>query len=448
MIEIHPDIRNIYRCPRCNQLLSLDRFIINGMQNLIEGWCEQCRHRYYADMPAGLGLYYPITIDADTYEVFDPVGLTWFSNYLLKAVRNKDNSEVKLKITRLIHRKECVLLNCLDVCYGDCLCKLFNAQYYIDNFPHLGCCVLIPSQLRHLVPDSVSEVWEVDSPIKDLWRWYISLEEQIGTEIRKKDKCYLSITYPHPHATLFSVDRFVKKATTDLSELRSPVIVFVYREDRLWGRFKREQAANIRRLYQSLTRRYPGLSFVLIGFGSSGGFPPAAEIVDKRITRFDPSLEQYWLDLLRATDCVVGVHGSGMIIPTGLAKCAIELLPSWKLGNIFQDYLVNPEINDITEALYRFRVIYGNDTLSDVTPQTVANVLISQLDGWPFFRDFMGRAWQTRDPSNLVVDSVPVTEHFRRFKHVPRTRRRSMWKRLVKRIPGAVPAIRYLRSRI
>lgn len=254
MIEIHPDLENVYSCPVCDGRVELRRFIINGMRNLVDITCPACERSFYHDMPAGHGLFYPFTIDQKTLELFQP--LNPFGNVLRFSCANKRNDDVELKVTRRFQRDEIVLLNCLDFAYGHCLLKLLNAQCYVDNHPELGCCALVPRQLTHLVPEGVAEIWEVDIPWWDYRYWWVSLAEKIAFEISKKRKVYLGMTYPHPHHATFSLSHFVKTLDSASLNLGQPTILFSYRTDRLWGASLRQQRRNIIELHRFL----PGLT--------------------------------------------------------------------------------------------------------------------------------------------------------------------------------------------
>ena len=385
MIELHPRLENSYACPVCNGSVELKGFIINGMRNLVDISCATCERSFYADIPAGHGLLYPFTIDQETLEVFQP--LNPFGNVLRQNCQQKRFEEVELKTLCHFEREEIVLLNCLDFAYGHCLLKLFNAQYYLDNYPELGCCVLVPRQLTHLVPEGVAEVWEVSIPLWEYRYWWVSLEEKIKSEITRRKKAYLALAYSQPHHTTFSLARFVKIAAGNDANLGKPTIVFSYRTDRLWGASLREQRRNIIRLHQLLRKAYPEMTFALIGFADRLKFPP--EIVDKRVDSFDPEMERSWLELLQNTHCAVGVVGSHMLLPSGLAECAVDLLPEQFYPNILQDYLLRDDIVDPYENLFRFRVLYGNERLTDVSPYRVAQVVSSQFTWWERFRTLL-----------------------------------------------------------
>jgi len=182
MIEVHPNIGGKYFCPVCEVPLELKGFVINGMRNLVEGHCSNCSKDFYVDMPVGHGLFYPFAIEKNTLQLYGGP-INWFGKLLRESLK-------------FLERDKVVLVNCLDFLYGHSLLKLFNVQHYLDQHPDLGCCVLVPKQIRHLVPDGVAEIWEVDLPLREYRHWHVSLEESIRKEIYKKKKVYLSLAYP------------------------------------------------------------------------------------------------------------------------------------------------------------------------------------------------------------------------------------------------------------
>jgi len=404
MIEIHPNLGNQYSCPVCHGPVELRDFIINGMRNLVDISCPACDRNFYADIPVGHGLFYPFTIDQESLEVFQP--LNPFGNVLRLNCRQKRPDDVELKTIRHFERDEIVLLNCLDFAYGHCLFKLFNAQHYIDNYPELGCCVLVPRQLTHLVPEGVAEIWEVSVPIWEYRYWWVSLEEKIKSEITRRKKAYLALGYSHPHHTAFSLARFAKAAGGSDGDAGTPTIVFSYRTDRLWGASSKKQRKNIIRLHQLLRNAYPEMAFVLMGFSDRLRFPP--EIVDRRVDSFDPEMEKSWLRLLQRTDCAIGVVGSHMLLPSGLAECAVDLLPEQFYSNILQDHLLRDDYVDPYESLFRFRVLYGNEQLTDVSPHRVAQVVSSQLTWWERFRSVLhaGKPSESSDPDDSAPERI------------------------------------------
>ncbi len=443
MIELHPRLENTYACPVCKSSVELKGFLINGMRNLVDIACPACNRSFYADIPAGHGLMYPFAVDQETSEIFQPENP--FGRVLRIGCQQKRTDDVELKIIRRVERQEILLLNCLDFVYGHCLLKLLNAQHYIDTYPALACCVLVPRQLTHLVPEGVAEIWETSIPLREYRYWWLSLERKIAAEIRKRKKAYLAPGYPHPHHSTFSLSRFGTTARGNGLSLGTPTIVFSYRTDRPWGSTLGQQRRNITRLHQLLRNAYPQMTFALIGPGDRLKFRP--EILDKRVEGFDPEMEKTWLEMLHNTDCAVGVFGSNMLLPTGLAECAVELLPEQFYPNILQDYLPREDISDPYENLFRFRVLYGNEQLTDISPYRVAQVVSSQLTWWERFRTLLNAGKPSQGPGRNGFDPMRIVEMHDKYRGLKEPSlgargrsamyRRAIWQ--VRKIRGMLP---------
>jgi hypothetical protein len=267
-------------------------------------------------------------------------------------------------------------VNCLDFLYGHSLLKLLNVQRHLDHDPQLGCCVLVPPNLAHLVPAGVAEIWEFPEPLHNGRKWYSSLAKWLSDELSSRKECFLSRAYSHPSNRFYDLRRFVGNlpdVSEDLSGC-SPVILFSYREDRLWGADIRDQEINLQALYEQLAATFSEMAFVLVGFGFKNNLKlHGARIIDLRCSNFQRDRDRLWLAFMSASDCCVGVHGSNMLLPSGLAKSTVELLPRAREANLIQDILFPHDLRDIRGALLSYRFIHGSDTLNDVSPQTVAD---------------------------------------------------------------------------
>jgi hypothetical protein len=419
MIELKPNLMQGYTCPICGTELVATDFLITGMRTLVEGSCKLCKKDFITDMPTGFGLYYPTTIELDSKKVFDPVNVKWHSDLLLNSLENKIEHEVNLNIIKFKEIAEIIIINCLDFLYGHALLKLFNLQYYLDTYKSKGICVLIPKQFRILVPDGVSEIWEVDMPLKELRLWHTQLDKKIHEEVYKRKKCYLGVCFTHPIAGSFDINRFVKTNSNNLHFMK-PVFVFIYREDRLWGRSMNKQLKNINNLCTLLKNYYTDITFIVTGITKdkkSRNRLFANKIHNAIIneTTDKPSVnhEKLWLDIYSVADCVIGVHGSNMILPSALAESIVELLPESRYSNIFQEYL--PTTNDEyhLENLYRFRTVYGNETLDDISPKRIFLIVKSLIDGKMRFKDYMGKEFQDRSYYEEKPDRLKeITDHF------------------------------------
>jgi FkbM family methyltransferase len=359
-------------CPRCDHPLRLRRLRIAGWRMLADGDCERCGHRYLQDLPAGHGLMYPATLDVGSGEVFQSGDGPWFADALRPMWELPDTEPVALTVERSGDGGPAVLLNCLDKIYGHALLKLLNVSRHLDD-GRRAVIVLIPASLRELVPAGVAETWIVDEPTPRFERWLVDLETQAARELDRLGDCVLSEAFPHPHPSTYSLDALVGAVASE--RLGDPTIVLSLRADRSWGRDPRRQAANVERLWRRLSSAFPGARCAAIGAAAPGGLPDGVD--DLTSTRPDRETERRWLGLLRGADLAIGVHGSNLLLPTGLARASIELLPAERYGNALQATL--PSSPDSVTALIRHRTLYGSDDLSDVTPERVAAVAISVL---------------------------------------------------------------------
>jgi FkbM family methyltransferase len=102
-------------------------------------------------------------------------------------------------------------------------------------------------------------------------------------------------------------------------------------------------------------------------------------VSDVRTPRPAEADERHWIGLLRGADLAVGVHGSNLVLASGLAVATVELIPRARFGNYLQASLVTE--SDPLLALDRHRVLYGADDLRDIAGERVAEVAIGLLDG-------------------------------------------------------------------
>ena len=318
-------------------------------------------------------------MNRETGEVHDPLRKrTWFSEPLKEGFFRPEAGSILPTVHEFFHSDSIVIVNCLDALYGHSLLKLLNVQRHLDQRPDLGCCVLVPTQLAHLVPDGVAEIWEFPEPIKDGRKWYQAVGSWIQTEISTRRECFLSRAYSHPGSSVYHIRHFARNLPDVSAEIAGcgPVILYSYREDRLWGDNAQQQEANLQGLYGHLSDVFPDMAFVLVGFGLANRLTHhAGKIIDLRCDRFDRDLDRRWLAFMSASDCCVGVHGSNMLLPSGLAKSTVELVFRDRLLNMGQDLLFPHDLRDIRTTLLTYQFIHGNDSLTDVVPETVADVV-------------------------------------------------------------------------
>ena len=420
MFEIHPSLTHSHPCPHCRRSVGASGFVLAAGRSLGSGTCAQCGRKLLFDLPVGFGILYPACLDQASGEVFGPEVGTWFQDRLRRAWIGRGNeSQVALRIEVRRASKRIVLCNCLDDVYGHVLFKLFGVQPYLASSPDTGVAVLIPSNVRHLVPQGVSEVWEVDLPLPELTRWNERLGARLAEAITAKEKAWLGWCYPCPNPAVNTLELARPSGQSRLPRGR-PLIAFCYREDRTWGRSLRVQARNLCKLAALLSKRYPSASLVLTGCG--GSEPPIDGFEDYRSPRPDAKGEQVWIDLWAAADLAIGVHGSNMLLPTGLAQASIDLLPKGRYANIFQDTLPNPLLTEPREGLFGLRTIYGDEHLGDVKPELLADVAVSLIDGRERFLALERAARCFAEPSEFTSGVPRAIAALERFRQRPGSR--------------------------
>ena len=380
MLKLHPKADFHETCPADGENLKFKSTVIPGMWCMAETVCPACETEYYVNLPVAHAMKNQHFINAKTGEI---VNLNR-SNWLTESLKQSFSEPIFKEVVPIVHKfwdaDRIIILNCLDFLYGHCLLKLLNAQRYLDNYPDLGCCVLVPKQLVHLVPDGVAEIWEFPVSIKEGMNWYPSLQNWIEEQISQRAECYLSRAYSHPSNKVYDLDRFVRNLP-DISDAIAPyqpIIMWSHREDRLWGKSLQHQHRNIQKLYQRLSEVFPDLAFVLVGFGKKMKIEETGgKVIDLRTDQFDVERDRLWMAYMKIADCAVGVHGSNMLLPSGLANSTVELIPSLR-SNIFQATLFSQEFSDIRDAFLKYRYIYsGSENLNDISTTQILNLIVN-----------------------------------------------------------------------
>jgi len=353
-------------------------FMLAAGRSLGTAECKSCRRRYLFDLPVGFGILYPFCLDRDSGEASGPERGAWFRDRLIQAWKGRERDKaVALNIEVLAAKRQLVLCNCLDDVYGHVLFKLFGCARYLGQDRDVGVAVLIPENVRHLVPDGVAEVWTVSAPLKALTRWNTELHHKLSMAIAAKDRAWLGWCYPCPNPTV-DISLFARSSPRPELPSGRPLVVFCSRGDRTWGRSRRAQARNLKKLSTLLRDRYAGAVLVVTGCEPSD--QAVVGCLDDRNPKPDEKQERRWIDVWASADLAIGVHGSNMLLPTALAKGAIVLLPEDKYLHMLQDCLPGPGCGSPRADLCLLRTIYGDGSLANVDPRTVAGLAISMLD--------------------------------------------------------------------
>ena len=415
MIRLHPAPDAAHDCPRCHVRLETAGWCIPGMRNLADLQCPQCHAEYFGDLPSGQALYTPLLLEKATGHVHDSFGVPWFSGWLGEGFKQKAATEVDFHVEQLRPLRRVVLLNCLDAIYGHSILKLLNAQYYLDQKPNWDLVVLVPPNLRWLVPDGCAAVWTATFRGGNSSPWSESLASQIQAQLAQVAEVWLSVAYSHPHPDDVDIARFTR-VTPFIRRRRgpqgsgAPTVTFVARDDRPWvGSLSRwldrrtfhRAAVGLRlgdrwvlRLATQLQRRWPEIDMAVTGQASPGRLP--GWIKDWRRASVDEQTERMWCERAGVSDLVVGVHGSHLLLPSALAGATVELMPFARWGNVLQDLLVST--SDQRETLWRYRILPW-----ETGSRTLATILLTYLNDVGLFELNMGRDTVRHERGDFAV---------------------------------------------
>ncbi len=428
MLSLAPPAAVRHACPRCGVALGSIGSYIPGMRCLAEMECPPCHRRFYGDLPSGHGLYFPALLDPATGEVFGPREGSWFAAWLRDSFARRSATPIPFEAEGRTDLRDVVLLNCLDVLYGHCVLKLLNAQYYLDRHPDLDLVVLVPRFLRWMVPSGPAAIWTLDLPLRRGAEWNDWLAAEIARRLAGARTARLSLALSHPHPQDFDIQRFTGVAPFPAdgwsAPVERPVVTFLLRDDRPWGgdptdRANRgarrklrsagrrlrlapappeRQRRNVLRFADALRALWPAIDLAVAGVGTPGGFPAWTE--DLRAPSFGPDDERALCRRYARSHLVVGVHGSGMLLPSAHAGASLEIAWGPNLENAVQDLLVRDE--DPRLALFRHRLVPP-----ETTPERFAGIADSILRFGQHAVHLLSRRWTdhealSRDPNALA----------------------------------------------
>jgi hypothetical protein len=237
--------------------------------------------------------------------------------------------------------------------------------------------------LRWLIPEkNVAEIWTVDLGFRDFNNFYPDLSAKINSELARFKKVMLSKAYVIPTNENINIQAFTGiKPYNFLNEPSFPSITFIWREDpdRLWIRnfyllkgFKKAGLGKLLIPFQylrviylfRLLRRTIGTKFTysVAGLGDFGNFP--SYIRDLRVKRFTEDAEKMLCEIYSESTLVIGIHGSGMLLPSAHAGMTVSLMPSKRWGNFAEDILFTEK--DIRLASFQRRIVPLNLSVFEI----------------------------------------------------------------------------------
>jgi hypothetical protein len=396
LIRIKP-LEGTPDCPTCGGDGIEPVILFQGIHTLVKSKCNNCNVHFFQTLPVGHDLLFPMRFNEHDKKLVTNDGAKWLSQPLLKALF--EGATVKVKINREIQtqKREAIILNCLDNCFGHVFAKLWNASVLQKTYPDQSIIVFIPSSMRWLVPAGICEIWSFNHSLSDLDKFLTGLDEEVKQNLLPRfENVWMSKAYTHLDLSRVDLKPMLRNDRFDLArfDIIPSTITFVLREDRFWHStalefflfkvfvklrlskdiFVRRQNHLINRLAALINKELDNTRFYATGLGKSGRF--SSLITDKRKINLTREDEEEWCRIYSTSHVVIGVHGSNMMIPTALAAGFIEVLPRQKLRHIAEDTLINYSS--------RYTLFLGRHVDHFVTPQLVAGHVVSMIRHFPY----------------------------------------------------------------
>lgn len=385
MIQIKPYILTDCNCS-CGGNFYFSEIIWQGLHICEKLICKSCKKVKINSLKVNQSGIEPYTFYPDSGLIYDSQGNivadNWFSKKL-KSLANPVIRKVEIEIEVIRKYNDVLILNTLDYVYGHSLLYLLNLQRIIKSEKSSGIIVIVQPMLRWLIPgENVAEIWTVNLGFSDFNNYYPDLSAKINSELTRFITVKLSNGYVIPTNENIDIYNFTGIRPYNFSnEPDSRRITFIWREDpdRLWIRniyllkgFKKAGLGILLIPFQHLRviclfrllRRKLGTKFTysVAGLGRSGTFP--SYIKDERVKKFNDKDEKRLCQVYSNSTLVLGVHGSGMLLPSAHAGMTISLMPSRRWGNFAEDILFTE--NDDRLASFQRRIIPLNLSILEI----------------------------------------------------------------------------------
>jgi hypothetical protein len=399
MIQIKPVIPRNITCD-CGGIYNFSELLWQGLHICEELKCNSCNKIRIDSLPVNQSGIEQYSYFPNSGTVTNPEGKivpdNWF-NVKLKAISTPVDKRIEMDVEVRKKFDEIIILNTLDYIYGHSLLFLLNLQRIIRIEKGKGIIVIIQPMLKWLIPENdIAEIWTVKLGFNELNNYYPDLSAKINSELGRFQKVWLSRGHLLPTNENIDIQKFTGvKPYNFLKSSAKPLITFVWREDpdRLWIRniyllkgFKKLGISMILKpvqylrvlLFFQLLKRKLGTQFnySVAGLGKSGKFP--SFINDHRISFFNEESEKKLCSVYADSVLIIGVHGSGMLLPSAHSGMTICLMPSKRWGNFEEDILLNEK--DARIALFQKRIVPLNMCILDI-----CDMAVNMLTGRDYF---------------------------------------------------------------
>lgn len=388
MINIKPLTAFDIECATCQSTQTeVKALFFQGMHTLAEAACQTCGFECYQTLPIGHDGLFPMQIAKDGQESFyDPKAENWLAGPLIQSIRQPASKNFPIEKKVIKSFSQVIIVNCLDTCFGHVFTKIWNTYTLLENKKDWGIIAILPERCQWLLPKDLAEVWSVSIELKDCGQTIGGLDTFVKDQFSRFEKVSLSQTFTHlDHTKYIDLEKVLKRPRFDLKNFSNaaPQITFVLREDRFWlnsavldfcfkvsKKFRTERLLNplfiwrqqalVKQTARKILNSLPHAQLKSTGLGNSGKLSQI--IADHRTDRILPETEMEWNEIFANSHIVIGVHGSHMLIPSGLAAGFINILPRYKIEHIVEDTVL-PYNNRLLHFLGRFLDEYSSPNL-------------------------------------------------------------------------------------
>lgn len=399
LIMIHPPSQEDLVCPCCDTTNKVEgTLVFQGIHTLHTFLCSACGKKIFNTIPTGHDLLFPTSFDETGSCVkADGDANSWLVRPLIEGVVQNKRNEVKIEKEIFEVRREVIILNCLDNCFGHAFSKLWNASILKEKYPEKLLIVFVSKSMRWLVPDNIGEVWSFDVSGSILKKFFTNLDHEVKKNLLTRfEKVWLSKAYTHLNLNKVDLGSMLRTNRFQLENFsKLPTrLTFILREDRFWHRhpfeyflfkvfvklklskrlFMWRQNQLINKTAHRVNKELNAISFFAAGLGRTGKL--SSLINDQRKINLTPADEKDWCQLYSTSQIVVGIHGSNMLIPTALSAGFIEILPRDKIRHIAEDTLI--------DRSSRYTLFLGRHVDHFSSPEIIAKHAISMVRNFSY----------------------------------------------------------------
>jgi hypothetical protein len=385
MIQIKPYVLTDCACS-CGGDFYFSELIWQGLHICEKLICKNCKKVRINSLRINQSGIEPYTFYPDSGLVNDPLGNVVADNWFAKKLKSLANPvirEVEIEIDIIGKYDDVLILNTLDYVYGHSLLYLLNLQRIIESEKSSGIIVIVQPMLRWLIPEkNIAEIWTINLGFRDFNNFYPDLSAKINSELTRFKKVFLSNAYVIPTNENIHIQTFTGVEPYNfMDEPAFPSITFIWREDpdRLWIRniylLKGLKKAGLGKLlvpfqylrviylFRLLRRKFgKKFHYTVAGLGDYGNFPSFTR--DLRVKRFTEDAEKMLCEIYSESTLVIGIHGSGMLLPSAHAGMTVSLMPSKRWGNFAEDILFTEK--DVRLASFQQRIVPLNLSIFDI----------------------------------------------------------------------------------